>query len=163
MAICLGLILVIGMLVAASEDYFPSSLRKSLTWILTSIPFLLYMIIEILVWRSKKRWATVAVEDANTQGESDETDGADEENPVEEVNSPLPRHSQQTDDDNDDDHKVIVSVEMTAQQNQTSSSDNNNSATQKQRKPSMVKNPSSRPPVPVSTIVKKIEEKCEQL
>ena len=105
----------------------------------------------------------MAVEDANTQGESDETVGADEENQVEEVNSPSPEHSQQADDDNDDDHKVVVSVEMTAQQNQTSSSDNNNSAMQKQRKPSMVKNPSSRPPVPISTIVKKIEEKCEQL
>ncbi|GMI03741.1 hypothetical protein TrLO_g1600 [Triparma laevis f. longispina] len=122
---------------------------------MTLLPSLLYMIMEILVWRAKRRWATVAVEDVNTQGESDENDddcdadendGADEENPVEEVKSPVHRHQTDNDDDDndddsdDDDKKVVVSVEN----------------------PSMIKNPSSRPPVPVSTIIRKLEAQRPQ-
>jgi len=56
-----------------SDAEYKSTVRNEMitsTWIMTLLPSLLYMIMEILVWRAKRRWATVAVEDVNTQGET---------------------------------------------------------------------------------------------
>mmetsp|Transcript_14098 Transcript_14098/g.25824 ORF Transcript_14098/g.25824 Transcript_14098/m.25824 type:complete len:105 (+) Transcript_14098:2-316(+) len=103
---------------------------------------------EFLVWRTKQSWTNATVSSSSDEREVELP--TDEENPPAEIVA-SPIHNASNDDDNDD----TANIELPKI---------NPPDRTKQRKPSMLKTPSSKHSVPVSELVKRYTaEKTQQL
>jgi hypothetical protein len=135
------------------RDY---AMMRTLTWIMTLLPTFLYLILELVVWRAKKNWvvpsstptATSSTDEAprvvNPIFDDDNNDNDEESQNA--VPSQGHQNSDDTDSDNDDQPHDDSNIEMP----EIKKRDN-------PRHPSMIKTPSSRPPVSVSTLTKNYE------
>eukprot|EP00519_Triparma_laevis_P002943 CAMPEP_0182521286 /NCGR_PEP_ID=MMETSP1321-20130603/46046_1 /TAXON_ID=91990 /ORGANISM="Bolidomonas sp., Strain RCC1657" /LENGTH=306 /DNA_ID=CAMNT_0024729311 /DNA_START=952 /DNA_END=1869 /DNA_ORIENTATION=- len=104
--------------------------KLACAWIFTTFPSFLYIIMEVLVWKTKKTWVSTtpaAVEDSSNEVEPP----PDEESPPEVIS---PVHN----DNNDDNNNNNEGVEMKEKEGQSAS-----------RKPSVIKTPSSKGAVSV--------------
>lgn len=54
-----------GMQIVPDDKNVSSSVRAFCTWIMTLLPFVMYIIMEVLVWKGKKRWAVEDREDGD--------------------------------------------------------------------------------------------------
>ncbi|GMI16317.1 hypothetical protein TrLO_g11834 [Triparma laevis f. longispina] len=101
----IGTVLFCGILLtSANFDWFPSYIPKTCAWVMTLLPSILYAIMEILIWRTKRRKSTddgeVEVSTSNVVAPT-----TDEESPPAEVIS-SPVHN------DDDEDEVDVDIEL---------------------------------------------------
>ncbi|GMH81402.1 hypothetical protein TL16_g08919 [Triparma laevis f. inornata] len=59
--IILLVVVIIGMVVVSNTYYVSLTVRVSVTWLMTLLPIVLYIIMEVLVWRTKQRWVYVTM------------------------------------------------------------------------------------------------------
>mmetsp|Transcript_14096 Transcript_14096/g.25823 ORF Transcript_14096/g.25823 Transcript_14096/m.25823 type:complete len:106 (+) Transcript_14096:2-319(+) len=101
---------------------------------------------EFLVWRTKQSWTNATVSSSSDEREVELP--TDEENPPAEIVASPIHNAPNTDDDNEDiengDGNDTTEIELPE--------------TPPQRNPSMIRTPSSRPPIPVRTLAAKFEE-----
>ena len=144
--ILLAAFLIFGMIAVVSYGEWTVSERKAISWMMTLLPTFLYFVMEFLVWRTKQSWTNAAVSSSPDELEL----STDEENPPAKiVASPVHNASNDYDDNDDDDDTANIELPKI-----------NPPDTPKQRKPSMIKSPSSRPPIPVSTLAQNFEKKA---
>eukprot|EP00519_Triparma_laevis_P006845 CAMPEP_0182518708 /NCGR_PEP_ID=MMETSP1321-20130603/44711_1 /TAXON_ID=91990 /ORGANISM="Bolidomonas sp., Strain RCC1657" /LENGTH=586 /DNA_ID=CAMNT_0024726647 /DNA_START=232 /DNA_END=1992 /DNA_ORIENTATION=- len=145
----LVVLIIVGMVIAADYRNFPTSLRKTIAWMMTLLPTFLYFVMEFFVWRSKQSWTNATV--SSTSNEREAKPPTDEENPPAEMVASPVHNAPNNDDDkkDDDDNDDAANIELPQI---------NPPETPKQRKPSMIKTPSSRPPIPVRTLAVKFDK-----
>ena len=153
----LWVIVIVLMAIVSVPRHFSETLRTACTWTLTLLPLILYCLLEVFIWRGKRKWVATASVVEVVNSNSNEVAPTDEENPPAEVSSPV--HHQTDDngdgkDEDEDEDEVDVDVDVEIELPEIKKN---------RRKPSMIKTPSSKPSIPVTTLTQKFEKNQAQI